>query len=400
MTKHGIPDDMLRALLRVPSFPFNTNVTLKVDKNANLWSYLENVRVGASLIEEEKYIEGACDSSGLDNLLQPVDMLLWHIRGTLLWVVIKKIAYLDINTKAYMHRHNELIETMCGDAYEEVRSVYARSKLYAKRRDEELLQQCSEELFLQSRKPTAEDVRTYFITQYRNSILQNNKSQQLFHQYRKQESTFHIGFLNMLLSEDMREDAEDFLFVHTFSKELSEKQAKTERNRKFRDAESSLTSPTHASVNTLEVNTLIVKDLKIDGGEHPRLPECLSIEDAQKLYEFLSKERFIDGGKTPLADFNYLMGASTKYTTPDRPKPIYWQKNKQMLREMLCLAFAPLLENGTSLSTLSKHVPDCFVDKNGKPIELAKNDERQTVYDEMKSLNSFFTTISRPKIQC
>ena len=158
----------------------------------------------------------------------------------------------------------------------------------------------------------------------------------------------------------------------------------------------SANSSTQASVNNMEVGTLTVKNLIIDGKDCPHFPECLSIGDSTKLYEFLSREKFIDGKKTPLADFNYLMGAANQYTTPDGPKPIWWQRNKQMLREALKLSFAPLLKNGTTQKYLADLVPSCFVDMEGKPLALAKNDERQIVKQELDALIDFFTTISRP----
>ncbi len=238
LTKHGIPDAMLYALLKAPDFPFGLDNTIMIDKNTNIWSYFENVRVGLEFNKEERNIEGACDSSGLNNLLEPVDWLLYYIRGTLLWVVIKKFMAVLFNALALANRHNKLIETMCTDAYKEVCGVYARSKAYAKRRDEELPKLCGEELFLQGRKPTDVEVHNYFKTQYRDLILTNNQAQQLYHQYRKQEKLFCIEFIKLLLDDDTREDAEDFLFFQTFGKELIAKQTpqkKSKPKKNFRE---------------------------------------------------------------------------------------------------------------------------------------------------------------------
>lgn len=400
LTQNGITDDMLCALMRAPGFPSDPDKTMKLDENTNIFSYLENVRLESMLIEEERNVEGACDLSGLDNLLEPVDMLLWKIRGTLLWVVIKKIMWVFSNISALGNRHNKLVTSMWQDAFDEVCGVYARSKAYAKKRDEDFPRQCAEEFFIQGRKPTNIEIYTYFNTHYRNFQLINNQSQQLFHQYRKQENKFRVEFLNLLLDEDTREDAEEFLFVQTFGKELNAKQKPSYMNHR-NDAmpEKSVNAHGQTNYDTMVVKTLIAKNLKIEDGSHCRFPECLSVENAKKLYEFLSQEGFIDREKTPLADFNYRMGASKLYTTPDAPKSICWLSNKQMLREMLFLAFATLLENGTTKSSLEKFVPECFVDKNGKPIKLAKNDERQIIFNEMVSLENFFTTISRPNLR-
>ena len=228
LTQNGIPDDMLHALLRLPDFPSDLSKPLKLDKKANIWSYFNNATTELEFTEEEQNIEGAFDTSKLEEKLQPVDMLLWHIRGTLLWLVIKKIRWVCSNADALGHRHNKLVETMCKNAYDEVCDVYARSKAYAKRRDEEFLQQCGDYLYLQGRKPTIAEMHTYFNQQYRNLILTQNQSNQLYLRCRKQEGTFYVGFLNNLLKEETRQDAEDFLFCQTFGKELSTKQTTTD----------------------------------------------------------------------------------------------------------------------------------------------------------------------------
>lgn len=237
LTQNGIPDDILRAILRAPGFP-SKNEILKADNSTSIGSYLENLHLGLTLIEDDCDIEGACDSSGFEKLLQPVDMLLWHIRGTLLWVVIKKIRLVCSNADALGYRHNKLVETMCKNAYDEVCDVYTRSQTYAKRRDEEFLQQCGDYLYLQGRKPTTAEMHTYFNQQYRNLILTQNQSNQLYLRCHKQKGTFYIGFLNNLLNEETRQDAEDFLFCQTFSKELSTKHTSPKKSsipKKFRE---------------------------------------------------------------------------------------------------------------------------------------------------------------------
>lgn len=398
LTQHGIPNDMLHALLRAPGFPFGMDKTMKIDKNTNILSYLENATAELKVTVEERNIEGARDSSNLKKILEPVDWLLYYIRGTLLWVVIKKVMTVFLNATAIANRHDKLLETMYQDAYKEVCGAYARSKAYAKRRDEELPRQCVEEFFFQSHKPTDAEIQTYFNTQYRNLILTHNQSQKLYHQHRKQENTFYIEFLNMLLNEDTREDAEDFLFIQTFSKELSAKPTPSGKkcpSDAMMDGFANITRQT--SEHALKVERLIVNEMIIEGGEHPHFPNCLTIEDSKNFYAILSQYRFIDVEKTPLADFNYLMGAATQYTTPGAPKRICWLKNRQMLRVMLKLAFAPLLENGTKLKYLSDFVPNCFVDQKDIPLSLAKNDERQIVKQELEVLTNFFATISRPE---
>lgn len=236
LTQHGIPDDMLRALMRAPGFQIGLDMTMKIDKNTNLWSYFENARAYTIFTEIEQNTDGACDSSNLNRLLEPVDWLLYYIRGTLLWVVIEKTLTVFINITSFANRHNKLVKTMYQDAYKEVCGVYARSRAYAKRRDDEFPQQCREELILQGSKPTAAEIQRYFNTHYRNFILSQNKCQQLYYQYRKQEDNFSIEFLKMLFNEDTREDAEDFLFFQTFGKELRtlQTQSNGKKNKKIK----------------------------------------------------------------------------------------------------------------------------------------------------------------------
>ncbi len=396
-TQHGIPNDMLYALLRAPGFEFGLDKIMKVDKDTNFWSYFENVRFGSLLTEKERNIEGACDSSGLEKLLEPVDWLLYFIRGTLLWVVIKKVIAVFLNTTAIAYRHDKLDKAVYQNAYEEVCGVYARSKAYATKRDKEFPQQCGEELFLQGRKPTNAEVEKYFGSQFRNFIQTHNQTQQLFHQYRKLENKFYVEFLNMFFNESTREDAEEFLFFQTYGKELSAKRFQSgKKESSCTMTKNSADASTQKSIQILKVDKVIANELKIEGGGHSHFPEHLSVEESTNLYEFLSRERFIDGNKIPLADFNYLMGAANQYTTHDGPKPICWLKNRQMLREMLKLAFATLLNNGTTLKSLADLVPCCFVDKNGVALSLANNNVRQIVKQEMDALDDFFATISRP----
>lgn len=40
LTQHGIPNDMLHALLRAPNFPFSSEKPLIIDNNTNIFSYL------------------------------------------------------------------------------------------------------------------------------------------------------------------------------------------------------------------------------------------------------------------------------------------------------------------------------------------------------------------------
>lgn len=396
LTQHGIPNDMLHALLKAPNFPSSPDNRLTIDETTNFWSYAQNLHLDVEMVEDEPNIEEACNSSRLEEILEPVDMLLWHIRGTLLWVVVKKIKWVCNNTIALANRHDKFVGTMCKEAYEEVLCAYARSQLYVSRRDKELPSQCAEYLLIQNRKPTADEIYFYFINQYRNIILLQNKSQQLFQQHRNQKDLFYVEFLNLLLNEETREDAEDYLFVSVFSKELSDKKIESGGRSCNNTTESFVNGLSQKSESPIKLKTLIVEELKIECGSHPHFPECLSLNDTKALYGFLSQNRFINPEKTPLADFNYLMGASAQYTTPNGPKPICWIINEQMLRQMLLLAFSSLLKNGTSQASLGKIVPHCFVNEKNKPLKLPKNDERLIDYKKMKALKNFFTTTLRP----
>lgn len=240
LTKHGVPNDMLQALLRAPSFPIDSDNNIIIDEKTNIFSYFENIKAGLAFTVEEQNFDGAEDSSGYDRILEPVDMLFWYIRGTLLWVVMMRIKCLCSNLQAYIDRHNKHLEKMCRDAYEEVCGAYKRSFSYAKRRDEELPMLCAEQLFQKGRKPTDEQVYMYFNTQYKILLLQHNKSQELYFQYRNQLNTFYVEFLNLLMNEETQEDAIDFLFIQTYGKEISSKKQhsdinKSKKIKKFRE---------------------------------------------------------------------------------------------------------------------------------------------------------------------
>lgn len=159
----------------------------------------------------------------------------------------------------------------------------------------------------------------------------------------------------------------------------------------------SSTNSEKAPASYMVVNTMIINKTAVEGEEYSRFPRCLSTENSTSLYWFLCQNGFIDGDKTPLADFNYLMGADDRCTTPSKPKPICWLKNKQMLREMLFRAFAPLINNGTTKKYLEDLVPSCFVDKKNRSIKLPNNKSGNVVKQDEDALENFFATITRPE---
>jgi hypothetical protein len=75
--------------------------------------------------------------------------------------------------------------------------------------------------------------------------------------------------------------------------------------------------------------------------------------------------------KVPLDSWLYLMGFVTEI--PGRVVPIMWLTTKEQLRTMLRLSFENLIHNNSiKIADLERLTPKCFVDNNGKPMNLPK----------------------------
>lgn len=123
---------------------------------------------------------------------------------------------------------------------------------------------------------------------------------------------------------------------------------------------------------------------------HDHFPPLLSEVQGGLLYEFLIKAAFIDA-LTDKPSFLYLMGCITEQ--PANLTPINWRKNKQLLRELLELAFKPLLEKGNLHNAdIERLTPLCFK-KNGEPYGLANRTKHPS--SDSDKLSNFFATQMR-----
>lgn len=123
---------------------------------------------------------------------------------------------------------------------------------------------------------------------------------------------------------------------------------------------------------------------------HPHhFPPHMNYHQGERILVQLKEKKFVKGNTEP-QNFMYLMGCTDE--RPTDVKPIVWLKNKQLLREMLELWFAKLLEEKSF--TKAKMADICsqvFVDDKGEMIHLAKN--KATLSADSDDLKKIFATI-------
>lgn len=107
-------------------------------------------------------------------------------------------------------------------------------------------------------------------------------------------------------------------------------------------------------------------------------------DEGVTLYNFLSDNNYM---KVPLDSWLYLMGFVTEM--PGKVVPIMWLTTKEQLRIMLRFSFESLIDNNSmKIADLERLTPKCFVDINGKPMNLPK---AKTEYSpEIDRLQEFF----------
>lgn len=99
----------------------------------------------------------------------------------------------------------------------------------------------------------------------------------------------------------------------------------------------------------------------------PQLTTDLTADQIIKLYKLLVKGEFIP--ETPDKDcFNWAFGNPDE-KQPEQWQPIMWNKNKQLLRELL----DHYKSSKFKLAEIECIVPLLFVDRKGKPFTLAGN---------------------------
>lgn len=132
-------------------------------------------------------------------------------------------------------------------------------------------------------------------------------------------------------------------------------------------------------------------ELKVEEGGM-RFPACLDSSQGEQTLNFLKKKQFVAAATDP-SNFLFQMGCSRE--RPRAVVPLVWQKNKQLLRELLELWFAPLIADGTLRKARMEAIcSQVFVDEGGEMILLAKN--KPIPSTDSDDLANYFATILRP----
>lgn len=145
---------------------------------------------------------------------------------------------------------------------------------------------------------------------------------------------------------------------------------------------------------TVNISIDKADELKVEE-RRMRFPACLNYAQGEQTLGFLKTQSFVAAATDP-SNFLYQMGCSG-----ERPKtvvPLVWLKNKQLLRELLELWFAPLIADGAlKKARLEAICSQVFVDEDGEMILLAKNKAVPSV--DSDDLAQYFATIVRPDTQ-
>lgn len=130
-------------------------------------------------------------------------------------------------------------------------------------------------------------------------------------------------------------------------------------------------------------STIIYKKVEKEE-EQPHFPLNSTKDDGVSLYNFLTENQYM---KVPLDSWLFLMGFITE--KPQKVVSITWLTTKEQLRTMLVKSFEGLITNNTlKKADLERLAPNCFVDINGKSLNLSKP---KTEYSEkMDKLEKFF----------
>ena len=108
--------------------------------------------------------------------------------------------------------------------------------------------------------------------------------------------------------------------------------------------------------------------------EQLRFPLNSTKDEGVRLYDNLTNDSFM---QVPLDSWLFLMGFVEQ--RPEHVVAIKWMGTKEQLRLMLRLLFESLLNNKViSVAMIERLTPMCFIDKNGKPLKLAKAREESS----------------------
>lgn len=137
-----------------------------------------------------------------------------------------------------------------------------------------------------------------------------------------------------------------------------------------------------------EVYLTVEDDVKIKK-QPSRFPLCLNYHQGETILIHLKDNGFVEKSTDPMA-FLWQMGCTDE--RPTDVKPTVWLKNKQLLREMLELWFAKMLEDQSLKKVQMEAIcSQVFIDKDGEMIHLAKN--KATLSADSDDLKKIFATI-------
>lgn len=133
-------------------------------------------------------------------------------------------------------------------------------------------------------------------------------------------------------------------------------------------------------------NTEIIYQ-KVDRVDEPaHFPLNKTKDEGVAAHEFLTTGRYIPQDSA-LDSFLYLLGYVEQ--RPKKLSAIMWLRTKEQLRVMLRLLFQSQIESKQmKVADLERLTPKVFVNKEGKPLTLAKPSEELSM--EMTKLEDFF----------
>lgn len=116
----------------------------------------------------------------------------------------------------------------------------------------------------------------------------------------------------------------------------------------------------------------------------PHFPLNKTKDEGVTQYNFLTEHKYM---KASLDSWLFLMGFVTEQ--PNIVVPITWLTTKEQLRTMLFLSFEKLISDKSIKKVdIEKLVPDCFINKDGKTMNLAKPKKENSI--ELDNLINFF----------
>ncbi len=152
-----------------------------------------------------------------------------------------------------------------------------------------------------------------------------------------------------------------------------------------------------ATLNNVQVIGVVESGAKVvyregQPNKHEHFPPVMDEHNGLQLLNFLMREGFVSR-HTDEASFLYLMGCTLE--CPSSLHMISWEKNVQLLREMLELAFKPMLDDGSlRKADIERMAPLCF-ERQGEPAKLAK--PKTLISYDSDRLKTFLRPLCDPK---